>query len=57
MKEYLEQRIEDLKEKYKKCEERYAAATTNAQASHYYARLYALEMSIKELELVLSNIK
>lgn len=59
MKEYLENRIKELKKQFEIDKEKYIniPAERTATNRYYYAKLQAIESSIKELEKVLEMIK
>ena len=57
MKQYLQQRIKELNEKYETYQEKYIAATSENRAKHYYIVLEKTEAAINELEKVLAMVE
>ena len=57
MKQYLENRIKELNEKYEMYLEKYKAETSESRSKHYYIVLEKTEAAINELEKVLAMVE
>jgi hypothetical protein len=57
MKQYLEQRIKELNEKYERYLKQYQETTSDTTARNLYVRLEKLDTAITELEKVLAMVE